>query len=349
MLSKKNILILLVFTLAVTVLSVMSLQTSNTNPTSANKKVFPKLSSQLNDISEISIAKQGESLTLIKQSGGWTIQQRDNYSAKLSQIRALLIGLSNMTLLEAKTRKPANFAKLELEGIDNAGDLSTVVSLKKSTETVATLILGKQRFGQGKMKQSERFIRKPDENQTWLASADVNPEIDASAWMESNFFEGLEKDNIKRVLISHQDGDIVEVLKTSKEDKDFILLHMSDDSAIDSRYTLNSLAESWSSLTLEDVKSSASIDFSTDLLLSGTLETFDGLVFELKAKKIDNKNIISLMASTASADPDLGQKVAEWNKQWKPWAYVIPSYKMNSISKKMSDLVKLEETTPEKE
>src|SRR3982751_4760563 len=101
-------------------------------------------------------------------NGSWAVVEKGNYPAAQAKMRQLLLGLADLTLVEAKTERPELFARLDLD--DPANGKATDLKLNdRIGQTVAELIVGKRRadrFGTG---NDAVYLRKPGIDRAWLA------------------------------------------------------------------------------------------------------------------------------------------------------------------------------------
>jgi hypothetical protein len=115
------------------------------------------------------------------------------------------------------------------------------------------------------------------------------------------------------------------------------------------------------------VRRATAVDFRKKGTLSAELATFDGLRVNMQAIKDGNNDLARF---TASFDPSLIEKadspkqegaatahekkknplkqadevkkeVEELNARWHDWAYVVPGYRVDTLAKKKSDLIKV--------
>src|SRR3954468_7901847 len=78
----------------------------------AGSPVMKALKAQLNDVTEVRISKgDGSKSTLRKEPTGWIVGERE-YPADTTKVRKLLIDLSALNTVEAKTSDPEKYALL---------------------------------------------------------------------------------------------------------------------------------------------------------------------------------------------------------------------------------------------
>lgn len=162
-----------------------------TTETVAAGKLFPGLESDLGKVARIAITQGGTTLTLGKEGERWLVTSQDGYPANADKIRALLRALSDATLLEPKTRLATRHALLEVD--DPAGKTSNarLVKLEDADgKTLAEVIAGKQRplnLGTGTGRAT--YVRRPGEEQSWLAGTDIQGGAGLKDWANPRVFE----------------------------------------------------------------------------------------------------------------------------------------------------------------
>ncbi len=160
---------LAVITLAVIIAAVVLTQPETTT-TSEKPTFFPDLGTVLNDVTEINISTKGETVTLIRdENGQWRLKEKHNYPVAVKKVHDLLLGAAYLTVLEAKTSKPASYSKIGVVDVTEENAKSTLITFKKAAgETLASLIVGNDRLAKTDSTRREIYVRKPDEKQAWL-------------------------------------------------------------------------------------------------------------------------------------------------------------------------------------
>src|SRR5262245_20281271 len=136
-------------------------------------RVFPELAAQLNELTGLTLTGHDESFHLHKTGDTWGMDEKDGHPVRFERLKGLLVGLSELKPLERKTASPALHAKLGLQapGVEGSGSVQVTV-LGAGGAPVADLIVGHP----GPAART-RYVRKADEDQTWL----VQGELDADA------------------------------------------------------------------------------------------------------------------------------------------------------------------------
>ncbi len=124
-------------------------------------KLLPNLATEAGKTARIEILQGTDKLTLEKQGDKWVIASRDGYPASTERVRALVAGLTDAHLLEAKTRNAERLKVLSLEEPDAKTANSRLVRLLDDKGTVlGEVIAGKSRSDAGGASASGTYVRK---------------------------------------------------------------------------------------------------------------------------------------------------------------------------------------------
>jgi len=283
------------------------------------KGLFPELMSKINDVAELVVKSPNGTITIGRKGDSWTVKEKHDYPANMGKIREAVVGLGELKIIEAKTKKPEFYEKLGLEDVEAEGSSSTRVILKDATgTTMADVIVGKQQPSKGSLGQDEVYVRKPGDLQTWLVMGKFSVEKIPSQWLEKDFLE-VEPKRVRHVTIKHPDNTKLILKKENPDDQDFTVVNLPKGKEVQSKFAVNNIASTVTSLGLEDVKPASEISFEDTGVVMATFETFDGLEGTVQLLRKDEKNYVKV---SAAFNPDL---------VWKP------KPEENSESEKQAD------------
>jgi hypothetical protein len=294
-----------------------------------NQPVFPELKTVINDVTELSVATQGGTITLHRQEDTWRVREKHDYPADFGTVRETLIGLAELTTLEPKTRKPELYEKLGLQDVEAEGSLSTGVTLKDATgNAVATAILGNDRPAQGKSGYKEIFIRKSGDPQTWLVQGRLTVARNPGQWLDKELTQ-IETKRVRRLTVIHPDKTRLIVEKAKPADLNYQVANLPEGLEIESQFTVNNLVSTVTSLSLDDVKPRSEVPFDDQPVVTAMFETFDGLQGTVQLLPKDEKNYVTI---SATFNPDLvwkpePEREAEPEKEAEPQAGEQPEQK----------------------
>jgi hypothetical protein len=163
--------------------------------------LFPALKADVANVRQIEISQGPKSLVLERDGEAWRVKSRDGYPAASDNIRVLLSNLTDAVLAESKTRNPQRFALLELEDPKDANSNSRLIRLlDEKGGVVAEVILGKKRAAGTGLGGTGTYVRKPGDDQTWLASTDISGGLELRDWTKARIVE-MPADKITKVRI----------------------------------------------------------------------------------------------------------------------------------------------------
>ncbi len=265
-------------------------------PPQTGQHVFPGLMSKINDVSEIEVKTKTGTITIVRKGDAWTVKEKHDYPANMQKIRETVVGLGELKVLEAKTKKPELYDKLGLEDVEAEGSVSTEITLKDSAgATMVDVIVGKQQPSKGSLGQDEVYIRKSGDSQTWLAIGKFSVEKIPNEWLDKDFLE-VEAKRVRHVTITHPGGAKLVLEKESPDEQDFNVTNLPKGKEVQSQFAVNNIVSTVTSLALDDVAPASEISFEDPAVVTATFETFDGLEGTVKLLRKDEKNYVKVSA-----------------------------------------------------
>lgn len=302
--------------------------------------VFPSLSDRVNEVAAIQLEGRQDSVTLLKAGDGWVVENAHNYPARGEAVRALLLALADLKIVEAKTERPEMFARLEVEPLDAQDARSRRVTVMDGAgKVLAELIVGKKRYGQGGQSDAH-YVRRPNGGQAFLAESRLDPRVEPIDWLDRRIAD-VARERVKQVIIDHPGGVSLTVAKDSREGNDFRVVDLPEDMKVENQFTLNATAGTLDKLVFDAVMPAEG------LTLQDTVTrylTFDGLAVTIAFAEHDGK---LWTRYTAAAQPDASDEVkaeaAAINARAGDWAYRLADFKNEQLRRKLEDLAKKRE------
>jgi len=383
----KTLSFLAFLTIIVIIAAVVLTQPKTTTAPLEKTPFFPNLqTSALNEVTEINITTQDESLTLMLTDKQWGLKEKHHYPVALEKVHNLLFGIAGLTILESKTSNPALYSKIGVEAVTDEDAQSTLLTLKNAQgETIASVIIGNDRTAKIDSTRREIYVRKQDDKLSWLTLGNLPVEKTVADWLEEEIVD-IDGDKVRQISITHPDGENFLISKASPENKDYQIADLPDNASIKSPYTLRSLANTLSHLNLDDSIPASDIKFAKQQTHRAVFTTFDGLEITLFTMKKDDKHYAQLSAAynpdmvwveppksdeegddeeepAEEAEPeivavqdetddepevDIKQQAETLNAKFKGWVYELAAYKVDDLEKKRNDLIEREEPAEEK-
>lgn len=165
-----------------------------TTETANAGKLLPDLAPKVGDVARIAVTQGGTTVALKKEGDAWKIESQDGYPASTEKVHALLVALSDASLLEPKTRLAERYALLEVDDPASKTSNARLIKLEDAGgKTIAEVIAGKQRPGEatstGAAAASATYVRRPGDEQSWLASTSIQGGAALKDWANPRVFE----------------------------------------------------------------------------------------------------------------------------------------------------------------
>jgi hypothetical protein len=296
-------------------------------PGGAGMPVFPSIATVLPQATTVAIRSGDKSSTIVLKNGTWGLAERDGYPITEPKLRELLAGLTELRLTEPRTADPAQFSRLGVEDPTAKGTTATEMKVSDASgKVMADLIFGHRRVrSQGGLPEAV-YVRKPGDNQSWLAEGRVPADADPQSWMVRDIAD-IPRTSIVHVVVQ-RGADTLDFARTG----DTFALTTPTDLKLDD-YRVEEVSGALSGLTMTDVKAG---DLPGTKLGTSVFTTKEGLTITVTLSK-DGKLL------WGSFVPG-GTGAESWSKL-KGWAYQLSDWRENSLMPKLEDL---KSTEPEK-
>lgn len=303
---------------------------------SGGQLMFPDLAPKLKDAARVEITHQGKQVVIEKRSdGGWGIASMHDYPVLETKLRGVLTGLTELRLAEPRTSDPAQFSRLGVDdpnAATSSADLLQVVD--GAGKPILALILGHRRVrGQANV-PDEIYVRRPEENQTWLAEGSLQVDADPASWLDRDIMN-IGHDRVASVAVGDQ------ALVFGRVDGKFALTQPADHPKLED-YKVDDVARALEALTLQSVKADADAPGTEAGHAVFTID--DGLALTVRVFHAD-KDVWARFAAAASSDK-ARPEADKLNARVVGWTYEIGSWKEKSLVPTMDDLKAPEPAKP---
>jgi hypothetical protein len=348
-------------------LAIVAFATNNpwgTGPV-VSEKLMPTLADSIGKVAEIAIQQGEDTAVLERASGSWVLESKGGYPVDVAKVRALLVGLGEAELVEAKTSRPDKYAALELEDPAQKGTKARLVKLTDAKgNAIAEAVLGKKRLeAYGSGKTGGTYVRRPGNPQTWLANMELDAPVATKDWVKTAVL-ALDSGKINRLSIEIPGEPALKIerpqpapakdtkadAKTDAKDakaeakapapaapgKLAFVGFPADGKKLKDASAAESLARAVASIDLEDVRKLPAPPAGNSVSLV-TIESADGLATTLRLRKEGDAHWLSVAA--AGGEGDAKKAAEEITTRTEGWEFKIPSSKAEAILKKRADLV----------
>ena len=145
-----------------------------------------------------------------------------DYPVQEAKLRGLLTGLTELRLAEPRTTDPAQFGRLGVDDPNGAASTADLLRvLDGAGKPILAVIVGHRRVRSQANVPDEVYVRRPDDNQSWLAEGSLQADADPALWLDRDVMN-IGHDRIASVVV----GD--EALVFGRADGKFALTEPAD-------------------------------------------------------------------------------------------------------------------------
>jgi hypothetical protein len=294
----------------------------------AGQLMFPGLAGRLKDAARVVITHQGKATVIEKRAdGAWGIAAMHDYPVQEAKLRGMLTGLTELRLAEARTTDPAEFSRLGVDdphGAASSADLLQVTDAKG--KPIVEVIVGHRRMRSQGNVPDEIYVRRPGENQSWLAEGSLQVDADPAMWLDRDIMN-IGHDRITSVVVGDQ------ALVFGLVDGKFALTQPTDHPKLES-YKVDDVDRGLETLTLEAVKADAEVPGPE--AGHAVFTTADGLAVTVRVFHV-GKDVWARFSAAATSDKAKAE-ADRLNAKLAGWTYQIGSWKEKSLVPVMDDL-----------
>lgn len=328
----------------------VALQPGYAETDAAGRRLFPDLLGRVNDVASVVIEDAKGTLSVSRRDGGWVLAESDGYPARAGKVRAVVVGLARLTLLEPKTRREDRYAKLNLRDPKTEGALSRMLTLKAAGgKVLARVIVGRRNFAF--QDGGAVYVRKPDDARSWLARGTLDLGTQPSDWLRPRIVD-IKPDRVARVVVRHADGETVVASRASPKDKNFAVENLPAGARLKSASAADNFSLALENLQLVEVRKADAIAFPEDATVKAEITTFDGLTARLALAGVDGKDWLRLSFSApaegkdSAVGKDVAREARDLAARTEGWAYRISGYRADDVKKRMADLIEKPKPKP---
>ena len=313
----------------------------------AGKLMFPDLAPRLQQATKVEVEHQGQQMVIEKREVDgqvrWGLATRGGYPVREMKLRGMLTALTELRLVDQRTSDPKQFATLGVEdpsGPTSNSDLLRV--LDASGKPIAALIVGHRRVRTGGNVPDEVYVRRPGDNQSWLAEGSLEVDADPQLWLDRDIMN-IDHSRIAKVVVTRGGA----TLEFARADDKLALTVPADHPKLDD-YKLQDVSRALELLTFDDVHPD---DVHPDVaqpsgqIGTSVFSTSDGLTVTASvytappkptATLATDREVLARFTVTGA-----GKSKAEADKlqaRLAGWTYDIGAWKQSSLVPSLADL-----------
>jgi hypothetical protein len=216
----------------------------------AGKLMFPDLAPKLAQAVKIEIVHQGKPMDIDrKPDGSWGLADRNGYRVQETKLRSMLTGLTELRLVEPRTADPAAFSRLGVEDPEGATSNSNLLRVLDSAgHPIVAVIVGHRRVRTQGNVPDQVYVRRPGENQAWLAEGSLEVDADPQLWFDRDI---MNIDHARIALVDSTRGESTVVL--TREGNKLVVTQPADHPKLDD-YQVEDVSRALELLTFQDVQ-----------------------------------------------------------------------------------------------
>ena len=290
--------------------------------------MFPDLAPKLQNATRIEITHQNKTTAIEKHGDTWGLVDRGGYVVQASKLRGMLTALTELRLVEQRTSDPEQFNRLGLEdpnGMTGTSNLLRV--LDASGNPIAALVVGHRRVRTQGNVPEQVYVRRTDDNQTWLAEGSLQADADPQLWLDRDIMN-IDHARIAGVAVTHGD----ETLELARDGQKLTLKAPAEHPPLDD-YKVDDIDRGLELLTFQDVQTDK--EAVGDKVGQSVYTTDDGLAVTATVFK-GEKDIWARFAATGSdKTKDEADKL---NARLAGWTYQLGAWKQKALVPSLDDL-----------
>jgi hypothetical protein len=295
---------------------------------------FPGLAAQLPGLTEIEVATKAGTLHIRQADGRWVIAERDNYPADAGLVRATGTGLADLQIIEAKTSRTDWLNYLGL-GAPPEGDATRLKLVGANAAVLADVLIGQTQGTPDALGRASIYVRKPDENQSWLARGYLSLRSQIGDWLDKGALV-IARDRVKGAIVDPAEGPTYTLARDSKEAPDFRMVDLPRGRELSFEGSPSGVAGSVVGFVYQDVAKADQINFNN--APQTVFSTFDGLNITIRVGTRGMERWATISAEATS--PMVQAEADSINARNRGWAYRIDDFKANQIVATRETLLK---------
>lgn len=306
---------------------------------------FPELSDQIESVSHISIKGYATSINLSRINNVWVIDEFDNYPALPDKVKSAVLGAVDLKINAPKTALPRLYHRLGVEGPDVEDTTSLLLTLEDTEKNkLVDVIVGKPRRSSASQSTPGLYVRKPDEDLSYLVDGVIDISAIKTDWIERTLFD-IPAEAIKSVRIDHADGDTFTLFKEEKGQEQFELQNLPFGKKLASELIIKRFGSLLQDMQISGARSQEKFEVQGNKIQAQVV-TFEGIIANITTFLHDDVPYASfefryddaLLEEDKSKAEDVKAFIGNLNARTLGWWFEIPEFKYD-VLKKRSNIV----------
>jgi hypothetical protein len=321
--------------IAVTVLPTLRATESVTG-----EPMFPQLSQHLADAGKVTVSTPQYTIAWELRNGVWVSPERGDYPARKGVVSDLVVSLSRMTKVEAKTSKPDWYQYIRVG--DPAATPPTGVAhvtvASADGDALAETILGARSHAiAAAHARGGTFVRVPDEAQSWLVEGSATVLTELPEWFDT--IVDIPGTEVSGLAILTGDKTVFEAKKTEESIYELTYLDPAEAAAgsVANANSIRSTASAIVGLRVGDVRAVGDISPGDDAR-TDRFTTTSGLRLDMTVFNADG-GIWAVLKAWASEGGEAAEMAAAINSRTANWAFRLNESVATRLTQPIINLV----------
>ena len=301
------------------------------------REMFRGFASHIREAARIHIVSKQASFDItFKPESGWVIGSRSNYPASFDEVRRTLIGLAALQTIEPKTSNPAWFGAIGVDAPPRGNGVEITVSDDKG-KVMAALIAGKSEEIGDASGAIGLFVRRPGDNQTYLARSVFEPKGSPGDWIDKSVVD-IDRSRIQQVDVDPAGGGSYSVRRDTPSDADFKLSPIPKGRELANPAAPDAVASGMTGFTFDDIRPASNFDFSKATRV--VTRTFDGLMVTVNAIPVGRDVWATVNAQALPGMSGARSEALAIDAHATGWAFKLPPYKAQAFTTPLEAMLK---------
>jgi hypothetical protein len=292
---------------------------------------FPGLAPRLANAARIEVTRHDGTLTINRAGADvWVLPAKADHPVRPERVRELLVGLTELRLTEPRTANPEMLERLGVEDPARPGATSALLRvLDAQGAVIAELIIGRRRMRvQGNVPESA-YVRRPNENQAWLAEGRIPLDSDANLWIDRDI-ANIPRERVREASVAREGEPALLLRRGAEPDAPLAVAEPAETPELDD-ISVDEIARAFEFLTFLDVRREA------DIPGERLGETRFTLTDNLRIGVVVHREGENVWARLSAEGDEEAQRLAA---RWRGWAYQVGQWKERAFVPRLGDLAK---------
>ena len=310
--------------------------------------IFPVMHDKVNEVSEILYEDKQVRILVARKDGKWVLAERHDYPVSDQIVRELLIGLSELKVLEPKTKSPKLYTRIQVDDMANEKSLAKHLMVKgKGGEPLIDALIGRRNFDTTGLTDEGRYVRRVGEAQSWLAAGRFEIPDAIKKWVAKEFMS-VDAKSIDTARTIHPDGSQLVVQREKQGETRFKVLNVPEGREVEYQIDVDNISDGPDKIEFEDVAKPGEIEFPKEQTIHTTYRTYDGLIVDVDLVARDESKsdfwarFKASVADNAEKKDEVAKEAEKINAEVTQWVYKVPPFKYRYMTRKLEEVLKKE-------